>query len=91
MPSAVDGQISPRRGHTARGRPDHQMRRSGRDHLLASRATVGLARALARDASDQKIALARAVRFLAAEWGGPALGGFGFAHPAATSGTVPAH
>ena len=79
MPPAVDGQISPRCRNTARGGPDHQMRGADRDHLLASRASVGLARALARDASDQKIAVPRAVRFLAAERGEPALGGFGLA------------
>ena len=67
MPPAVNGQIPPRRRKPARGGPDHQVRGAGRDHLLATRASVGLARTLARHASDQKLTVPGGVRFLAAE------------------------
>jgi hypothetical protein len=76
MPAAVDGQIPPRRRKPAGRGPDHHMRGTDRDHLLAPRASVGLARGLARHASDQKLTVPGGVRFLAAERR-PDLGTFG--------------
>jgi hypothetical protein len=91
VPPALDGHVPPWCGGTAGGRPDHQMRRADRDHLLAPRAAIRLARSLARDAPDQKIPIARVMRFLSAEWGEPAFGGYRLAGTAPTSRTVPAH
>ena len=72
-------------------RPGNDMGYAGCDLLLAARAPVGLACALARHAPDQKFPVAGAVRFLAAERREATLGGFGPRRPAPAARTVPAH
>src|SRR6478735_12589528 len=91
MPPAINGQRPPWRSQPARGGPDHQMRRTGGNHLLATGAPVRLARTLTRHAPDQEVPVPGAVRFLAAERCEPTIGGFCPADPAPTRGTVPTH